>query len=118
MPLMTQLSQDHTRHTIFLSGSFDITKADLFRHAYHGLPVQVSHVDVDLGDVDSIDVAAMGMLFMLVQELGESVEIRLLNCSNDFTRLLHLYGFDRLLAIHTLGDELLRAPQGDRAVAG
>lgn len=72
----------------------------VFRDACKHLPESVEIFEIDMGDIAEMGVSSLSMLFILMQEVSESVQVRLVNCSAPVSALLHNHGFHRLLSVN------------------
>jgi anti-anti-sigma factor len=56
---------------------------------------------IDLGDVDSMDSSALGMLLLLREHAGgDRSEIRIVNANTALRGTLRVAGFDKLFTLH------------------
>jgi len=99
MSVTSELSQDGTQLTIFITGRFDFASHQDFRNAYESLPKECSYV-VDLKGTNYLDSSALGMLLLLRDHAGgERSQIELINCSSDVIKILTISNFSKLFKI-------------------
>ncbi len=86
--------------TLQLGERFDFTVHRDFHDAcLSGRPAR-SYV-IDLGEVNSMDSSALGMLLLLREHAGgERSEIRIVNAGAELRGTLRVAGFDRLFVLH------------------
>ena len=86
--------------TLQLGERFDFTVHRDFHDACLGGRPARSYV-IDLGEVNSMDSSALGMLLLLREHAGgERAEIRIVNADSELRGTLRVAGFDKLFVLH------------------
>ena len=86
--------------TLQLGERFDFTVHRDFHDACLGGRPARSCV-IDLGEVNSMDSSALGMLLLLREHAGgERAEIRIVNAGTELRGTLRVAGFDKLFVLH------------------
>jgi len=85
--------------TIKIKGRFDFSKHQEFRDAYERQPGRQDCVVVDLKDTTYLDSSALGMLLLLRDHAGETVEVQVVNPSSDVRKILAISNFEKLFNI-------------------
>lgn len=88
---------------VVLSGRFDFKVYRDFKEAYATLLDNgaVREIEIDLGKVDYMDSAALGML-LLLKERADSRPITLVNAYGVVSRLLEVANFDRIFSVRSM----------------
>ncbi len=89
---------------IVLSGRFDVHVYESFRRAYESAAGSTTDWTVDLTDVDYMDSAALGMLFLLKEHTERpggptDAIVRVANCTPEVRSILQVSNFDRLFHV-------------------
>jgi anti-anti-sigma factor len=87
--------QDGTHLTLRISGRFTFVVYKEFFPAYKELPEKPASVDVDLGEVEYIDSAALGMLLSMRNYFGPEARLRLINARGTVRQVLEIACFDK-----------------------
>lgn len=82
-------------HVITISGRFDFSCHPEFRACFTALPVG-TEVVVDFATTTYIDSAALGMLLLLRDRVGDPRNIRLANCKGQPDQVLRIANFHKL----------------------
>lgn len=82
-------------HVITISGRFDFSCHPEFRAAYASVPTG-TEVVVDFSGTTYIDSAALGMLLLLRDRVGDPRHIRLANCKGQPDQVLRIANFHKL----------------------
>ena len=82
-------------HVIAISGRFDFSCHPEFRASFASLGTG-SDVIVDLATTTYIDSAALGMLLLLRDRVGDARHIRITNCKGQPDQVLRIANFHRL----------------------
>lgn len=82
-------------HVIAISGRFDFSCHPEFRASFAGLTTG-SDVIVDFASATYIDSAALGMLLLLRDRVGDARHIRIANCKGQPDQVLRIANFHRL----------------------
>jgi anti-anti-sigma factor len=85
----------HGATVIEISGRFDFSCHPEFRAAFTSL-VPGSEVVVDFAGTTYIDSAALGMLLLLRDRVGDARHIRLANCKGQPDQVLRIANFHKL----------------------
>ena len=86
--------------TLHLGEHFDFSMHRDFHDACLGGRAARSYV-IDLGEVNSMDSSALGMLLLLREHAGgERSEIRIVNAGSELRGTLRVAGFDKLFVLH------------------
>ena len=86
--------------TLQLGERFDFTVHRDFHDACLGGRPARSYV-IDLGEVNSMDSSALGMLLLLREHAGaDRAEIRIVNADTSLRGTLRVAGFDKLFVLH------------------
>lgn len=80
---------------IAIAGRFDFSCHPEFRAAFSTL-MPGSEVVVDFGSTTYIDSAALGMLLLLRDRVGDARQIRLANCKGQPDQVLRIANFHKL----------------------
>ena len=101
MIVKTQVLERSAR--VALSGRFDFKVYRDFKEAYTPLLDNgaVHEIEIDLGKVDYMDSAALGML-LLLKERADSRPITLVNAYGVVSRLLEVANFDRIFSVRSM----------------
>ena len=88
---------------VALSGRFDFKVYRDFKEACAPLLDNgaVHEIEIDLGKVDYMDSAALGML-LLLKERADSRPITLVNAYGVVSRLLEVANFDRIFSVRSM----------------
>ena len=87
--------QEGTHLTLRISGRFTLALYKEFFPAYKELPERPLSVDVDLGDVEYLDSAALGMLLSMRNYFGPDARLRLLDARDAVRQVLEIACFDQ-----------------------
>jgi len=93
---MVVAQQDGTHLTLKISGRFTFSIYKEFYSAYKELPSKPTSVDVDLGAVEYIDSAALGMLLSMRNYFGPEATLRLLHANDTVRKILEIARFDKV----------------------
>lgn len=85
---------------IAISGRFDFSSHPEFRGAFSALTPGVD-VLVDFSATTYIDSAALGMLLLLRDRVGDARHIRLVNCKGQPDQVLRIANFHKLFRYET-----------------
>lgn len=85
--------------SIRIPASLDNAGMAIFRDVCRELPESVEIFEIDMVEFREMGVASLSMLFVLLQEVAASVQIRLVNCSASVFELLHKHGFQHMISI-------------------
>ena len=99
MAVETDLTQDGKTLTNKMKGRFDFSQHQEFRGAYERQPGGHDRVVVDLKDTTHLDSSALGMLLLLRDHAGETVEVEVMNPSSDVRKILAISNFEKLFKI-------------------
>ncbi|MCA3069626.1 MAG: STAS domain-containing protein [Rhodocyclaceae bacterium] len=100
--MQTRVSVINERVRISLSGRFDFNAHRIFKSAYEGQigSSEISAIEIDLGNVDYLDSAALGMLLLLRdQASGTHKTVILSNCHGVVQQILDIANFKKLFTI-------------------
>jgi HptB-dependent secretion and biofilm anti anti-sigma factor len=92
---VTASSTPQGAHIITISGRFDFSCHREFRASFASVPTGVEVV-VDFGSTTYIDSAALGMLLLLRDRVGDARHIRLTNCKGQPDQVLRIANFHKL----------------------
>jgi anti-anti-sigma factor len=98
----TDISVINARARIALSGRFDFSAHRTFKTAYEGQirSSEVLAIEIDLGAVDYLDSAALGMLLLLRDQATNARKtVILTNCRGIVQQILDVANFRKLFAI-------------------
>jgi HptB-dependent secretion and biofilm anti anti-sigma factor len=101
MSLNVQHDTEQDCVTLQFGANFDFSVHRQFHEAcLAGHKSSRSYV-IDLGDVDSMDSSALGMLLLLREHAGgDRAEIRIVNANHALRGTLRVAGFDKLFTLH------------------
>jgi anti-anti-sigma factor len=102
LSMQTQVSIINERARISLSGRFDFNAHRTFKSAYEGhiRSHEVSVIEIDLGNVDYLDSAALGMLLLLRDQASTAHKTVILsNCRGVVQQILDIANFKKLFTI-------------------
>jgi len=86
--------------TLQFGNHFDFSVHRQFHDACLGASRSRSYV-IDLGEVESMDSSALGMLLLLREHAGgDRAEIRIVNANTALRGTLRVAGFDKLFTLH------------------
>lgn len=100
--MQTQVSIVNERARISLSGRFDFSAHRTFKSAYEGQirSQEVLEIEIDLGDVEYLDSAALGMLLLLRDQASSANKtVILTNCRGVVQQILDIANFKKLFTI-------------------
>ncbi len=100
--MQTQVSVINERVRISLSGRFDFNAHRTFKSAYEDQirSQEVSAIEIDLGNVDYLDSAALGMLLLLRDQASSAHKTVILsNCRGVVQQILDIANFKKLFTI-------------------
>lgn len=100
--MQTQISVINERARISLSGRFDFNSHRTFKSAYEGQirSAEVSAIEIDLGNVEYLDSAALGMLLLLRDQASSAHKtVILTNCRGVVQQILDIANFKKLFTI-------------------
>ena len=100
MSISSHVSDDGKTVTIKVDGRFDFSVHRDFRTAYRLLdPTQSSYV-IDLTQTSYMDSAALGMLLVLRERVGnDPSRVKLVGCNPEIQQILDISRFDQLFTI-------------------
>lgn len=99
MTINASLSPDGDELNLAIDGRFDFNIHTEFRDAYRNVPNTTRFV-VDLARTTFIDSAALGMLLLLREFVGEDEgAVRIRNCQPEVRRVLQVSNLDRLFVV-------------------
>ncbi len=78
-----------------LSGRFTFSLYKEFAASYKNLAEQPAQVDIDLGAVEYLDSAALGMLLSMRNYFGAEKKITLLHANDTVKKILEIARFDK-----------------------
>jgi anti-anti-sigma factor len=102
LSMQTQVSVINERVRISLSGRFDFNAHRTFKSAYEDQirSQEVSAIEIDLGNVDYLDSAALGMLLLLRDQASSAHKTVILsNCRGVVQQILDIANFKKLFTI-------------------
>lgn len=100
MPIISETSPDGARITIGVIGQFNFGVYQEFRAAYKPAARPGVEVEVNLEGTEYVDSAALGMLLLLREQLGnDGSRIRITNCRPEIRKILSIANFERLFEI-------------------
>lgn len=87
--------------TVQMGENFDFSVHRDFHEACLGAKAPARSYVIDLGEVNSMDSSALGMLLLLREHAGgERAEIRIVNAGTELRGTLRVAGFDKLFVLH------------------
>ncbi|MBF0507844.1 MAG: STAS domain-containing protein [Deltaproteobacteria bacterium] len=100
MIVESTISDDGRILTITITGRFDILGHACFSQSYNDKLESVSTIVIDMINVESIDSAALGLLFVLWKKAMENkAEVILSNCNPDVKKAVQVVRFDKLFKL-------------------
>lgn len=101
MNLNVQHDTEQDCLTLQFSNRFDFSVHRSFHDACLGERKPSRSYVIDLGEVESMDSSALGMLLLLREHAGgDRAEIRIVNASSALRGTLRVAGFDKLFTLH------------------
>ena len=101
MNLQVQHDTEQDCLTLQFSNRFDFSVHRSFHEACLGERKPVRSYVIDLGEVESMDSSALGMLLLLREHAGgDRAEIRIVNANSALRGTLRVAGFDKLFTLH------------------
>lgn len=100
--MQTSMQVINGRAVVTLQGRFDFSSHQVFRKSCNSplASVAVHELELDLGGVESLDSAALGMLLLLKEHADEvSKPVVLSNCRGSVMDALRNANFDKLFCI-------------------
>jgi anti-anti-sigma factor len=100
--MQTSVSVNKERVRIALTGRFDFNSHREFRSAYESQikAGEVQAIEIDLGSVDYLDSAALGMLLLLRDQASSAHKtVILTNCRGVVQQILDIANFKKLFTI-------------------
>jgi anti-anti-sigma factor len=91
--------QEGSHLTLKVSGRFTLAIHKEFFPAYKELPERPTSVDVDLGAVEYIDSAGLGMLLSMRNYFGQEAPLRLMHAPDTVRRVLEIACFDKTFEV-------------------
>ena len=99
MGVTSRVSEQEGVVDIDVSGRFDFSLQKDFRAAYRDCPPGLKY-RVNLGNVDYLDSAALGMLLLLRQYAGDGMDgVSLCHAPEVVSKILKVASFDRIFRI-------------------
>ena len=100
MALETRLDSETNTLEIKITGRFDFGIHQEFRKATEQASNGVKTVIVDMRNVDYVDSSALGMLLVLRDKVGESINaIKIKNSKPEVKKILEIANFDKLFTL-------------------
>jgi len=101
MTVKLNVSADGKEAVVSISGRFDFSTHSEFRHVLDGLKaVKYSKYTVDMGAVDDMDSAALGMLLLLRDAVGgDKADVHLVRCRTEIREMLKMANFQDMFRI-------------------
>ena len=100
MPVTSNQSSDGRTITIAIIGRFDFGQHREFRKACEGKAKTGCSVVIDFARVDYVDSAALGMMLVLREQMGNDAQrIRIVNCKPGLRSILAISNFDQLFSV-------------------
>lgn len=100
MPVNTEWADDGGTLYIRISGRFDFQVHREFSDASKQADPGQTQVVIDMGQVEYMDSAALGMLLLLRERHGgDGARIRIVNCNEATKKILTISNFHRLFHI-------------------
>ncbi len=101
MTVKLNTAADGTEAVVSISGRFDFSTHGEFRQVLDGLrAARFSKYTVDMGAVDDMDSAALGMLLLLRDAVGgEKTDVHLVRCRAEIREMLKMANFQDLFRI-------------------
>ena len=106
MPLDIEIKAQEEKAIIKLPVKFDMNVADNFRDAICKLPGYILNYELDMGNTEYMDAAALGSLMLLKHEKSNARKIEMINCNAEIYHLLMLMDYDRVFDVVSNGSEL------------
>ncbi|GLQ93782.1 STAS domain-containing protein [Dyella acidisoli] len=101
MSLNVQHDTEQDCLTLQLGNHFDFSVHRYFHEACLGARKPSRSYVIDLGEVESMDSSALGMLLLLREHAGgDRAEIRIVNANSALRGTLRVAGFDKLFTLH------------------
>ena len=101
MSLNVQHDTEQDCLTLQLGQHFDFSVHRRFHDACLGERKPSRSYVIDLGEVESMDSSALGMLLLLREHAGaDRAEIRIVNAGTELRSTLRVAGFDKLFVLH------------------
>jgi anti-anti-sigma factor len=101
MSLNVQHDTEQDCLTLQLGQHFDFSVHRRFHDACLGERKPARSYVIDLGEVESMDSSALGMLLLLREHAGgDRAEIRIVNANSALRGTLRVAGFDKLFTLH------------------
>ncbi|MBE9608988.1 STAS domain-containing protein [Chitinilyticum piscinae] len=99
--MQATMQQDGSKAIIKLSGSFTFEVHREFKQVTNSALERndITALEIDLGDVDYMDSAALGML-LLLNERSAGRKISLVNCKGTVRSVLDIANFSKIFEIH------------------
>ncbi len=99
MTITAIMSSDGDELNMAINGRFDFNVHTAFREAYRDVPSTTKFV-VDLTRTTFMDSAALGMLLLLREFVGEDAAgIKIKNCQPDVRKVLRVSNLDKLFIV-------------------
>lgn len=101
MRIKLNITDDGKEAVISIVGRFDFSTHNEFRQVLDALRVsKYEKYSVDMGAVDDMDSAALGMLLLLRDTVGgDKVNVHLVRCRNEIREMLKMANFQDLFLI-------------------
>ena len=100
MPVNAKFSQDDKLLIISIDGKFDFNLLNEFRDSYTDFPGAAEAFVVDLRNTVTIDSSALGMLLNMKRHLKlPDGKIKIINCNETVSKVLHITSFNKKFAI-------------------
>ncbi|NOX76111.1 MAG: STAS domain-containing protein [Gammaproteobacteria bacterium] len=99
MTITARMSPDGGELSMTIDGRFDFNIHAAFRDAYRDVPITTKFV-VDLTRTTFMDSAALGMLLLLREFVGEDASaVKIRNCRPDVRKVLQISNLDKLFTV-------------------
>ena len=99
MSVTSTLSSDSKTATLKIEGRFDFSVHRQFREAYRAETPTAQYL-VDLGQVDYMDSAALGMLLLLREHTeAKGLAVRIINCTEQPRQAIEIAQFSKFFEV-------------------
>ncbi len=100
MAITREYDKEGNELTIRISGDFDFSMLDQFRHTYTDLDLDHIRVKIDLSEADRFNSEALGMLLILREHAGgDEAKLAIVGCGDDMKQILMASSFEKLFDI-------------------
>ena len=98
MSVTTKTADERGEAVINIKGRFDFAQQKEFRNAYKDIQPGTK-VRIELSDAEYMDSAALGMLLLLKEHVGEHTPVVLERPSEGVQKILRVANFDKIFAV-------------------